>query len=244
MRIDILTLFPRMFEGVLEESIISRAIENDIVKIDAIDFREFSQDKHNRVDDYPFGGGAGMVIKPEPITRALKSIDSYEKAKVIYMSPKGSVLNQKKANELADEEHLVIVCGHYEGIDQRFIDHYVDEEISIGDYVLTGGEIPAMTLIDTVVRLLPGSLGKQESYEEDSHYNGLLEYPHYTRPRVFEEEEVPEVLLSGHHANVDKWRHEKSLEITIEKRPDLIDDYDLTKKDREYLQHKGYKLKK
>ncbi|MCT4662495.1 MAG: tRNA (guanosine(37)-N1)-methyltransferase TrmD [Tissierellales bacterium] len=244
MKIDILTLFPRMFDGVLQESIIKRAIEKDLVEIEAIDFRIFSEDKHNRVDDYPFGGGAGMVIKPEPIARALKSIEGYEDARVIYMSPKGSVLNQKKSNELAEDNHLIIICGHYEGIDQRFIDNYVDEEISIGDYVLTGGEIPAMALVDTIVRLLPDALGKQESYEEDSHYKGLLEYPHYTRPRVFEGEEVPEVLLSGHHANVDKWRHEKSLEITAKNRPDMIEKYDLTKNDIKYLKEKGYGIKK
>lgn len=235
MQIDILTLFPQMFEGILGESIIKRAIESQLVNVNTIDFRTFSQDKHNRVDDYPFGGGAGMVIKPEPLHRAFQSLEINEKTKIIYVTPKGKVLTQKKSKQLAEEEHLVILCGHYEGVDQRIIDKYVDEEISIGDYVLTGGEIPAMVIMDSVIRLLPGALGKKESYEEDSHYNGLLEHPHYTRPNDFLGDEVPKVLISGHHANVDKWRHEKSLEITMKRRPDMIDKYDLTKKDIEFL---------
>lgn len=235
MDIDILTLFPQMFHGIIQESIVKRAIEKQLVQINPIDFRKFSENKHNKVDDYPFGGGAGMVIKPEPLHKAFQSLDLNPDSKVIYVTPKGKVFDQKKAKSLSEEKHLVILCGHYEGVDQRIIDKYVDEEISIGDYVLTGGEIPAMVIIDSVIRLLPDALGKKESYEEDSHYNGLLEYPHYTRPKVFLDLEVPEVLLSGHHGNVDKWRHEQSLKITAERRPDMINNYKLSEEEKKYL---------
>ena len=191
-----------------------------IFHINLINIRDFSKDKHKKVDDTPYGGGAGMVMKPDVVYSAYNSIKD-KNAKVIYMSPQGKTLNQKKVEELSKEEHLVILCGHYEGIDQRVLDKIVDEEISIGDYVLTGGELPAMVLIDSVSRYVEGVL-KEDSIKEESFSNGLLEYPQYTRPEVFEGEKVPEILLSGHHENISKWRKEKSLEITKKKRPELI----------------------
>ena len=218
MRFDVLTLFPEMFEP-LKSSIIGRAIEKKLINLNLINIRDFSKDKHKKVDDTPYGGGAGMIMKPDVVYDAYKSIQD-KNAKVIYMSPQGNKLTQKKVVELANEEHLIILCGHYEGIDQRVIDEIVDEEISIGDYVLTGGEIPAMVLIDSVSRYARGVIA-EESIEEESFANGMLEYPHYTRPEVFNGVKVPEVLLSGHHANIEKWRKEKSLEITTKKRPDL-----------------------
>lgn len=219
MKFDVLTLFPEMFEP-LNSSIIGRAKEKNLIEINLINIRDFSKDKHKKVDDTPYGGGAGMVMMPDVVYDAYKSIKD-ESAKVIYMSPQGKKLTQKKVEELAKNKHLIILCGHYEGIDQRVIDKIVDEEISIGDYVLTGGEIPAMVLIDSVSRYSEGVITK-ESTNEESFTNGLLEYPQYTRPEVFEGEKVPEVLLSGHHANIEKWRKEKSLEITAKKRPDLL----------------------
>ena len=219
MKFDILTLFPEMFEN-LKQSIIGRAIEKNIININLINIRDFSKDKHKKVDDTPYGGGAGMVMKPDVVYSAYNSIKD-KNAKVIYMSPQGKTLNQKKVEELSKEEHLVILCGHYEGIDQRVLDKIVDEEISIGDYVLTGGELPAMVLIDSVSRYVEGVL-KEDSIKEESFSNGFLEYPQYTRPEVFEGEKVPEILLSGHHENISKWRKEKSLEITKKKRPELI----------------------
>lgn len=219
MKFDILTLFPEMFEN-LRQSIIGRAIEKNIININLINIRDFSKDKHKKVDDTPYGGGAGMVMKPDVVYSAYNSIKD-KNARVIYMSPQGKTLNQEKVEELSKEEHLVILCGHYEGIDQRVLDKIVDEEISIGDYVLTGGELPAMVLIDSVSRYVEGVL-KEDSIKEESFSNGLLEYPQYTRPEVFEGEKVPEILLSGHHENISKWRKEKSLEITKKKRPELI----------------------
>ena len=213
-----LTLFPEMFKP-LDMSIIGRAKKKNLININIINIRDFSKDKHKKVDDTPYGGGAGMVIKPDVVYDAYKSINKAE-AKVIYMSPQGQKLNQKKVCELAKEESLIILCGHYEGIDQRVIDKIVDEEISIGDYVLTGGEIPAMCLIDAVSRYKEGVLAK-ESIEEESFANGRLEYPQYTRPEVFEGVKVPEVLLSGHHENIEKWRKEESIRVTNLKRPDL-----------------------
>ena len=218
MKFDVLTLFPEMFEP-LKSSIIGRAIEKKLINLNLINIRDFSKDKHKKVDDTPYGGGAGMIMKPDVVYDAYKSIQD-KNAKVIYMSPQGNKLTQKKVVELANEEHLIILCGHYEGIDQRVIDEIVDEEISIGDYVLTGGEIPAMVLIDSVSRYARGVIA-EESIEEESFANGMLEYPQYTRPEVFNGVKVPEVLLSGHHANIEKWRKEKSLEITTKKRPDL-----------------------
>ena len=219
MKFDVLTLFPEMFEP-LNSSIIGRAKEKNLIEINLINIRDFSRDKHKKVDDTPYGGGAGMVMMPDVVYDAYKSVED-KNAKVIYMSPQGKKLTQKKVEELANEEHLIILCGHYEGIDQRVIDKIVDEEISIGDYVLTGGELPAMVLIDSVSRYNSGVIA-EESREEESFANGLLEYPQYTRPEVFEGVKVPEVLLSGHHANIEKWRKEKALEITKLKRPDLL----------------------
>ena len=220
MKFDILTLFPEMFEPI-NQSILGRAQEKNIIDINVINIRDFSENKHKKVDDTPYGGGAGMVIMPDVVYRAYKSIDNIENAKVIYMSPQGQTLNQAKVESLAKEDHLIILCGHYEGIDQRVLDKIVDEEISIGDYVLTGGEIPAMALIDSVSRYVDGVL-TGESIKEESFSQGLLEYPQYTRPEVFEGVQVPEVLLSGHHENIDKWRKEQSIHITKKKRPDLL----------------------
>ena len=220
MKFDVLTLFPEMFSS-LEQSIIGRAVENEQISINLINIRDFSTDKHKKVDDTPYGGGAGMVMMPDVIYSAYKSLESSD-AKVIYMSPKGKTLNQEKVEELSKENHLIILCGHYEGIDQRVLDKIVDEEISIGDYVLTGGEIPAMVLIDSVSRYVKGVL-KEDSIKEETFSNGLLEYPQYTRPEIFQGERVPEVLLSGNHQEIDKWRKEKSLEITKKNRPDLLE---------------------
>ena len=219
MKFDVLTLFPEMFE-ILNQSIIGKAIEKDLIDINVINIRDFSKDKHKKVDDTPYGGGAGMVMKPDVVYDAYQSIKD-RNAKVIYMSPQGKPLNQKKVEELSKENHFIILCGHYEGIDQRVLDKIVDEEISIGDYVLTGGEIPAMVLIDSVSRYVEGVL-KEDSIKEESFSNGLLEYPQYTRPEVFEGMKVPEILLSGHHENIEKWRKEKSLEMTKKKRPDIL----------------------
>ena len=219
MKFDVLTLFPEMFKP-LEESIIGRAKENKQIEINLINIRDFSTDKHKHVDDTPYGGGAGMVMKPDVVYEAYKSVEN-SNAKVVYLTPQGKTLNQKKVEELAKEEHLILLCGHYEGIDQRAIDLIQPEEISVGDYVLTGGELPAMILIDAVSRYVEGVLNK-ESIEEESFSNGLLEYPQYTRPEIFEGMKVPEVLLSGNHQNIDKWRKEQALEITKNKRPDLL----------------------
>lgn len=222
MKFDVLTLFPEMFAPV-KQSIIGRAEKNNLIELNLINFREFSKDKQKHVDDCPYGGGAGMVIKPDVIYDAYKSIVdnlSY-KPKLIYLTPQGKVFNQQIARELAKENHLILLCGHYEGIDQRVLDEIVDEEISIGDYVLTGGELPAMVLIDAVSRNVENVLDAN-SLVDESFNNNLLEYPQYTRPEIFMGKKVPEVLLSGHHANIEKWRREQSLEITKRKRPDLL----------------------
>ena len=219
MKFDVLTLFPEMFNS-LEESIIGRAKEKGLIEINLINIRDFSKDKHKKVDDTPYGGGAGMVIKPDVVYDAYFSIEN-KNAKVIYLSPQGNVLTQSKVKELSKEQHLILLCGHYEGIDQRVLDEIVDEEISIGDYVLTGGELPAMVLIDSVSRYVGGVLN-EESTKEESFSNKLLEYPQYTRPEEFRGRKVPEVLISGHHENIKKWREEKSLEVTKLKRPDLL----------------------
>jgi tRNA (guanine37-N1)-methyltransferase len=225
MKFDILTLFPELFSTVMGESIIGRAQKNGLVEINAVNIRDYSKDKHRKVDDYPFGGGNGMVMMCQPVIDAYKAITEglEQKPKVIYMSPQGGVLTQDMARELSREEHLILLCGHYEGIDERIIEEIVDEEISIGDYVLTGGELPAMVLIDCVSRLIPGVLSNEGSYSDESHFNGLLEYPQYTRPADYNGNKVPDVLLSGHHANIEKWRAQQSLERTREKRPDLFD---------------------
>ena len=222
MNMSILTLFPEVIESYINASIIKRAQESEIVKIDVINFRDFSSNKHHSVDDSPFGGGAGMVISPQPVADALKSIEGLNK-KVIYLTPKGKLFNHFLAKELSNEEHIVLICGHYEGLDQRIIDEYVDEEISIGDYVLSGGEVGAMAILDAVTRLLPGALN-DDSLEEESFTNYLLEYPHYTRPRVFEDVEIPEVLLSGHHKNIELYRKTESIRLTLKRRPDLIEE--------------------
>ena len=219
MRFDVLTLFPEMFDAI-KQSIIGRAEEKGLIDINLINIRDFSKDKHKKVDDTPYGGGAGMVMMPDVVYDAYKSIQD-ENAKVIYLSPQGKKLNQKLVEELSKEKHLVLLCGHYEGIDQRILDELNVEEISIGDYVLTGGELPAMVLIDSASRYIDGVLSK-ESTEEETFSNGLLEYPQYTRPENFMGRTVPEILLSGHHENIRKWRQEKSIEITKKKRPDLL----------------------
>ena len=221
MKFNILTLFPEMFEPV-NQSIIGKAVEKNIVEINLINIRDFSKDKHKKVDDTPYGGGAGMVMRPDVVYDAYKSIND-TKTKVIYLSPQGKTLNQKMVEEFSKEESLTLLCGHYEGIDQRVLDKIVDEEVSIGDYVLTGGEIPAMVLIDSVCRYIPEVLS-QESIKEESFSEGLLEYPQYTRPEVFDGVKVPEVLVSGHHGNIDKWRKEEAVRITKLKRPDLLKD--------------------
>ena len=219
MKFDILTLFPEMFDS-MKYSIIGKAVEKELIDINIVNIRDFSKDKHKKVDDTPYGGGAGMVIRPDVVYDSYKSV--YEEgAKAIYLTPQGKTLNQDKVKELSQEKHLILICGHYEGIDQRVLDEIVDEEISIGDYVLTGGEIPAMVLIDSVSRYVDGVI-TSESVEEESFSNGLLEYPQYTRPEEFLGKKVPDVLLSGHHANIKKWREEQSLERTKKKRPDLI----------------------
>ena len=234
MKFDILTLFPEMFEPI-KTSIIGKATEKGIIDINLINIRDFSEDKHNKVDDTPYGGGAGMVMKPDVVYSAYNSIKA-EDAKVIYMSPQGKKLNQKKVEELSKENHLIILCGHYEGIDQRVLDKIVDEEISIGDYVLTGGELPAMVLIDTISRYVDGVISG-ESTSEESFSNGLLEYPQYTRPEVFMGEKVPEVLISGHHENINKWRRQESLKNTLKKRPELLDNIELTEKEKIYIKN-------
>ena len=219
MKFDVLTLFPEMFEP-LKMSIIGKAIEKKLIDINLVNIRDFSKDKHKKVDDTPYGGGAGMVIRPDVVYDAYKSVKS-ENAKVIYMSPQGNKLDQKKVEELSKEQHLIILCGHYEGLDQRVLDKIVDEEISIGDYVVTGGELPAMILIDSVSRYTEGVISS-ESRKEESFSNRILEYPQYTRPEIFEGVKVPEILVSGHHANIEKWRKQKSIENTSKKRPDIL----------------------
>lgn len=233
MKFDVLTLFPEMFEP-LKQSIIKRATESEIININLVNIRDFSENKHNKVDDTPYGGGAGMLMKPDVVDRAYESVKS-ERSKVIYLSPQGRTLNQKIVKELSKEDHLILLCGHYEGIDQRVIDKIVDDEISIGDYVLTGGEIPAMVLIDSVSRYVDGVISN-ESTDEESFSNGCLEYPQYTRPEVFDGVRVPEVLISGHHENIRNWRRLKSLENTFRKRPDMLENIVLTDKEKDYIQ--------
>ena len=245
MRIDCLTLFPPMLQAVLEESITGRAIKGGILDIRYTNIRDFAQNKHNRVDDAPYGGGMGMVMQAEPIYRAYQSVleTATVRPRVIYMSPQGRVFHQKIAEELAQEPHLVFLCGHYEGVDERVLEEIVDEELSIGDYVLTGGEIPALAVIDAVARMIPGVLPSEEAYSEESLYNGLLEYPQYTRPPVFLNREVPEVLLSGHHENINKWRREESIRRTCRKRPELLQKAELSEKERKLAESVIQELK-
>lgn len=241
MHFHVLTLFPEMIEQGVGTSITGRAIESGTISLSAVNIRDFAENKHNRVDDYPYGGGAGMVMQAGPVYKSylsvLDKISSAEKTvRVVYMTPQGRVFTQKLAEELAQEENLIFLCGHYEGIDERVLDKIVTDHVSIGDYVLTGGELPAMVMIDAISRLVPGVLNNEESAQFDSFHDNLLEYPQYTRPAVWEGEEVPPVLLSGHHKNIEEWRRQQSLLRTLERRPDLFNDAVLTEKEKKWLQ--------
>lgn len=237
MRIDIVSLFPDMFRGPFNDSIIQRAQDNGILNIHILNPRDFSFDRHKHVDDSPFGGGSGMVLKPEPMFRAMRFLSetiSYERRRVLLMSPDGEVFSQRKAKELSVYDQLIFLCGHYEGFDAR-ITELADEVLSIGDYVLTGGELPAMVMVDAVARMIPGVLGSEESAPTDSFYHGLLEFPQYTRPREYHGRCVPEILFSGDHAKIAAWRRRESLRITFERRPDLLEKADLTDEDRAFI---------
>ena len=241
MNIHVLSLFPEMFSGVFGSSILKKAQEKEAVKLSVTDFREFSNNKHAQVDDYPYGGGAGMVLKPEPLFNAVEAlVADGKKPRIILMCPQGERYTQAKAEELAQEEDLVFVCGHYEGYDERIREFLVTDELSIGDFVLTGGELAAMTIVDSVVRLLPGVLGNDDSPVLDSFSTGLLEHPHYTRPADFRGMKVPDVLVSGNHAKIEQWRMEQSLKRTFDRRPDLLEHIELTPEQQKYLN----KLKK
>ncbi|MBM6828103.1 tRNA (guanosine(37)-N1)-methyltransferase TrmD [Anaerotignum lactatifermentans] len=232
----VLTLFPEMIEQTLSHSIMGRAQRDGYIQVEAINIRDFTLNKQKHVDDYPYGGGAGMVMQAQPIYDAYQSIAERAKgARVVYMTPQGRPFTQRIAEELSKEENLVFLCGHYEGVDERIIEEIVTDEISLGDFVLTGGELAAITIIDAVSRLVPGVLGKEDSFADESFSDGLLEYPQYTRPPVFHGKAVPEILLSGHHANIDKWRREQSLLRTAKKRPDLLEKAELTEKERRFL---------
>ncbi|MFC2007076.1 tRNA (guanosine(37)-N1)-methyltransferase TrmD [Chloroflexota bacterium] len=243
MRIDVLTLFPELFQAPFSFGIFKRAIDCNLVSVNLHDIREHTYDKHHTVDDYPYGGGPGMVLKPEPIFETVASVKSEIQSKeavselpVILLSPQGRPFSQQIAAELAEYSHLILVCGHYEGVDERVREHLVTDEISIGDYVLTGGELPAMVVIDAVMRLLPGVLGSEESSRDDSHTNGLLEYPQYTRPAVYREWPVPDVLLSGNHARIARWRREQVIRRTLERRPELLDKASLDGEEKQVLE--------
>lgn len=234
MRFDVLTLFPEMFRGPLESSIMKRAVEAGLVEVALHNIRDYAEDRHRVVDDYPYGGGPGMVMKPEPIFRAVEKVNAITSpaAHVVLMTPRGRLLNQQVAAELSERPRLMLICGHYEGVDERVREHLVDDEISIGDYVLSGGELPAMVLIEAVARRIPGVLGSEESLAEESHAGGLLEYPQYTRPPEFRGWAVPEVLLSGHHAEIAKWRRRQSIIHTAKRRPDLLERATLSPEER------------
>ena len=236
MKFDVLTLFPQMFNN-LKQSVIGKAQEKELIDINLVNIRDFSIDKHKKVDDTPYGGGAGMVMAAQPVVDSIRACKGKNNGKVIFLGPKGKTFNQKLATELSKEENLIFLCGHYEGIDERAFKE-VDMQISLGDFVLTGGEMAAIPIIDSILRLVPGVLNKSESHEDESFSDGLLEYPQYTRPEVFEGESVPQVLLSGHHENIRKWRRLQSLEITREKRPDLYNKIVLTKEDKKLLNSK------
>lgn len=238
MNFHVLTLFPEMIQNCLGESITGRAIRNGSITLNTVNIRNFTDNKHGHVDDYPYGGGAGMVMQPEPVYKAYNSVASAidGKVRVIYLTPQGKVFNQAMAEDFAKEENLIFLCGHYEGIDERVLNRIVTDNVSIGDYVLTGGELPAMVMIDAISRKVSGVLGNDDSSEIETFYDNLLEYPQYTRPEVFDGERVPDVLMSGHHANIDKWRREKSLERTYDFRPDLLENANLTDKDHAYLE--------
>lgn len=232
MRIDIITIFPQMFQGPFSESLVKRAVEKGIVQINIVNLRDFTHDRHHTVDDYPYGGGPGMVMKAQPVFEAVEALRAGGEVEVALLTPQGELFAQPVARDLAGKEHLIFICGHYEGVDERVRLHLADREISIGDYVLTGGELAAMVVVDAVVRLLPEVLGSPESLEEESHSRGLLEYPHYTRPEEFRGYMVPNVLLSGNHQEVSRWRREQALHRTLLKRPDLLDRADLTQEER------------
>ncbi|WP_139205912.1 MULTISPECIES: tRNA (guanosine(37)-N1)-methyltransferase TrmD [unclassified Bacillus (in: firmicutes)] len=239
MKIDVLTLFPEMFEGVFGHSILKKAAEKQAVSYNVVNFRDFSDNKHNTVDDYPYGGGAGMVLKPQPIFDAVETLSKDKAGKqprVVLLCPQGERFNQKKAEELAEEDHLIFICGHYEGYDERIREHVVTDEISIGDYVLTGGELGAMVVIDSVVRLLPEVLGNEESHMKDSFSTGLLEHPHYTRPADFRGMKVPDVLTGGNHKLIEEWRMKESLRRTYMRRPDLLETLELTPEQLKWLE--------
>lgn len=237
IKFDVLTLFPDMFYAVLGDSIIGRAQENGLIELNLINIRDFSKNKHRKTDDYPFSGGGGMLMTPQPVYDAYMSVAGGKEKKphTIYLSPQGKNFNQKRAKELSQMEEIVLLCGHYEGIDQRVIDMIADEEISIGDFVLTGGEIPAMAVIDAVSRMIPGVLANEKSYGDESHFDGLLEYPQYTQPREFMGRKIPEILISGHHKNIEKWKREQSLAVTKKKRPELLETAELSDEDRRFL---------
>lgn len=237
MHIDVLTLFPEMIEGVFESSILKKAQEKNKLSYNLVNFRDFTANKHNKVDDYPYGGGAGMVLTPQPIFDAVDSLTMNKEIvpRIVLMCPQGEPYTQQKAEELAEEEHLIFICGHYEGYDERIRQELVTDEISIGDYVLTGGELGAMVVVDSVVRLLPEVLGNQDSAPQDSFSTGLLEYPHYTRPAEFRGMKVPEILLSGDHGKIETWRKAQSLKRTKQRRPDLLENYQLTKEEQQLL---------
>ena len=238
MRIDIMTLFPEMCRTVFSESIIGRAVAKGIIEINAVNIRDFSADKHNRVDDTPYGGGMGMLMQAQPIYDCYCHIKNEMNAvpHVIYMSPQGKVLTQERAKELSKLDNIVILCGHYEGVDERILEEIVDEEISIGDYVLTGGELPALVLTDCIARMIDGVLPNAEAYSGESHFNVLLEHPQYTKPFSWHGKTVPEVLISGHHANIDEWKRQESIRRTFKRRPELLDKASLSKKDCLFLQ--------
>ena len=233
IRIDILTLFPEMF-SIFNHSILGRAIDKGLINIDLHNIRDFTLDKHKKVDDYPYGGGAGMVMSAQPIVDTIEHVKKANKGKVIFLGPRGQKFNHEIASRLSQEKELVFLCGHYEGIDERAY-KFIDMELSLGDFVLTGGEMACIPIIDSICRLIPGVLGKDESFMEESFYDGLLEYPHYTRPEDFRGDKVPEVLLSGHHENIRKWRRLQSLKLTKERRPDLFEKLILTKEDKKIL---------
>lgn len=240
MKVSILTLFPEMFQGVFSSSILKHAQEKGVIQFNVINFRDYSTDRHQRVDDYPYGGGGGMVLTPQPIFDAVEALkvkhSSNEKApRVILLCPQGEQYTQEKAEELSKEDHLMLICGHYEGYDERIREHIITDEISIGDYVLTGGEIGAMVISDSITRLQPGALGNEQSAVTDSHSTGLLEYPHYTRPAEFRNMKVPDILLSGHHERINTWRRQQSLKRTFERRPDMLDKIELTEKDTDFI---------
>lgn len=239
MKISILTLFPEMF-SIFNHSIIGRAKGNNIIDLDILNIRDYTLNKHKKVDDYPYGGGAGMVMAPQPIVDTIRHAKENNKGKVIFLGPRGKTFNQEIAKQLSKEDNLIFLCGHYEGIDERVYKH-IDMEISLGDFVLTGGEMAAIPVIDCILRLMPGVLGKEESFMEESFYDGLLEYPQYTRPEEFEGNKVPDVLLSGHHENIRKWRRVKSLELTKKIRPDLYRKITLTKEDIKILKNNNIK---